>query len=159
MQPEAPMRRFRSAPPLVVLALSLPLAASAQGADDHGDAAAQAELERLLSDSDARAANAAADPRAAQAEALWKGFPPYAQTELQEIVQMVMQESGAGAVRHADAYDDGGAEAAMGTFSPAVRARIQALEKRLAADPEFNSPENLARLRALFPGFMGSGAP
>lgn len=125
-------------------------------AQDATDEAALAELQQLLGSPAARDANAANDRRAGQAEGLFAGFPPYAQQELNAIVMQVMRESGEGATRHTDAYDGGGAQAAEASFSPAVRARISALEGRLAADPAWNTPANLARMRTLFPAFLGA---
>jgi hypothetical protein len=44
-----------------------------------------------------------------------------------------MRESRENALRHADAMKAGGPEAAMRSFSPAVRARIAAVARKLAA--------------------------
>jgi len=137
---------------LAALVLASPPAAPGQSVDP--DPAALAETRRLLGDPAAREAWAARSPQAAEADALASGFPPWAREEIDEIVMLILQESGEGASRHTDAYQRGGAAAAMGSFSPAVRARIAALEERLAADPEFNTPENMARMQALFPGFL-----
>ncbi len=148
----------RRASAILLLACALLAAQSAPAQDDGSDAAALGELDGMLSNPAARAENAAGDPNAAQAEGLFAGFPPYAQQELNSIVMQVMQESGEGATKHTDAYAGGGAQAAEASFSPSVRARIAALEKRLAADPSFNTPENLARMRTLFPAFLGQPA-
>ena len=145
----------RSRLPLAALAGLLVLAPAAR-AQDATNEAALGELQQLMDSPAARDANAASDPRAAQAEGLFAGFPPYAQQELNAIVMEIMRESGEGASRHTDAYERGGAQAASASFSPAVRARIAALEKRLAADPSWNTPANLARMRTLFPAFLGS---
>ncbi|CAG0968218.1 hypothetical protein MYXO_01147 [Myxococcaceae bacterium] len=135
---------------------SLGLFAPAARAQDGSDEAALAELQQLLDSPAARDANAASDPRAAEAEGMLSGFPPYARQEIDAIVMQIMRESGEGAARHTDAYESGGAAAAGASFSPAVRARISALEKRLAADPAWNTPANMARMRSLFPGFLGA---
>ena len=140
---------------LAALAVLLALAPAAR-AQDAAEEAALGDLQQLMDSPAARDANAANDPRAAQAEGLFAGFPSYAQQELNAIVMQIMRESGEGATRHTDAYSAGGAQAAEASFSPAVRARIAALEKRLAADPSWNTPENLARMRTLFPAFLGS---
>lgn len=147
----------RHLPTLAVLFALLSFAPAGR-AQDGSDEAALGDLQQLMDSPAARDANAAGDPRAAQAEGLFAGFPPYAQQELNGIVMQIMQESGEGATRHTDAYASGGAQAAEASFSPAVRARIAALEKRLAADPAWNTPENLARMRTLFPAFLGSGS-
>lgn len=140
---------------LLVLLLVLGMGLPASAAEDASDAAALEELQQLLSDPAARDANARSDPRAAQAEGMFQGFPPYARKELDAIVLTIMKESGEGATRHTDAYASGGAKAASESFSPAVRARIAALEERLANDPDWNTPENLERMQTLFPAFLG----
>ena len=141
---------------LVLLAgsLALPGLGFAQADDE----APLGELQQLMNDPAARSENAASDPHAAQAESLFNGYPPYAQNELNAIVMMIMSESGEGATRHTDAYQSGGAEGAFASFSPAVRARIEALQSRLEQDPSFNTPENLARMRSLFPAFLSGSA-
>ena len=144
--------RLRALAALAVVLVFAPAARAQDAAED----AALGELQQLMDSPAARDANAANDPRAAQAEGLFSGFPPYAQQELNAIVMQIMRESGEGATRHTDAYSAGGAQAAEASFSPAVRARIAALEKRLAADPSWNTPENLARMRTLFPAFLGA---
>lgn len=141
---------------VVVVTASLVASAPAYAQSDADDAAALSEVEGLLSSPAARAENAAGDPRAAQAEGLFQGFPAYAQKELNAIVMQILQESGAGAARHTDAYSAGSAGAAEASFSPAVRSRIQALEAKLTSDPGFNSPANLERMQALFPAFLGT---
>jgi hypothetical protein len=125
--------------------------AAAQDADD----AALADLQRFLDDPAARNENAASDPNAAAVENLLRAYPSYAQQELLAIAQMIVQESGAGAQKHVDAYQQGGAAGAAASLSPAVRARISALETRLEHDPSFNTPENLDRMRGEIPGFLG----
>lgn len=130
--------------------MALPGVGVAQSDDD----AALGELQQFMNDPAARSENANGDPQAAQAESLFRGYPPYAQQELNAIVMMIMNESGEGATRHTDAYQTGGAQGALGSFSPAVRARIAALQTRLEQDPSFNTPENLQRMHSLFPAFL-----
>lgn len=140
-----------------VLALALPAAPAvrAQSADDE---AALGELERFLNDPDARRENAAGSPDAAAVEDWLQRYPAWAQKELVAIALEIMRESGAGAQKHVDSYRQGGAEAAGASFSPAVRARIAALEARLERDPSFNSSQNLSRMREEIPGFLAQPA-
>jgi len=145
------MRRALIACCLFALALSPAPAARAQSADDE---AALGELERFLDDPAARRENAAGNPDAAAVESSLQRYPAWAQKELVAIALEIMRESGAGAQKHVDAYGHGGAEAASASFSPAVRARISALEARLAGDPSFNTSDNLSRMREEIPGFL-----
>jgi hypothetical protein len=140
---------------LLFAALAAPgLAAAQAGSDD----AALGDLERMLADPAARNENAASDPHAAAVEDLLGGYPPYAQQELGAIAMMIVRESGEDASQHVDAYQRGGPEAAARSFSPAVRARVAALEQRLAQDPSFNSPANLQRMHGQIPDFLGQPA-
>lgn len=136
---------------LIALLLAGHGIAKAQDADDE---AALGDLQRLLDDPAALNENAARDPNAAAVENQLRGYPAYAQQELAAIAMMIMRESDAGAQKHVDAYQRGGADGAAASFSPAVRARIATLETRLENDPTFNTPKNLERMRREIPGFL-----
>jgi hypothetical protein len=58
-------------------------------------------------------------------------YPPEIQKEILEIVMMIMRESKAGATRHSAAFQQGGAQAAMKSFSPEVQKRISELAKKI----------------------------
>ena len=119
------------------------------------DPAALDDVQKFLNDPKAREEAGRKDPKAAQVEAFFRKFPPYAQTELNEIVMMIMTESGEDAIKHAKAHQQGGAQGAMNSFSPAVRARVEALQKRLMGDPQFNSPANVQMMKSFMPAFLG----
>ena len=134
---------------------------NAQGraiSDDQVDQAALLQMDQFLNDPAARAAAGKADPKAAQANNFLEKFPPYAQQELISIVSVIMHESKGGAVKHQQAFAAGGALAAKSSFSPAVQARVDALMRRLAEDPAFNTPENMQMMKSFLPSFLGTAA-
>ena len=131
-------------------------AAPALAQDDAADAQALKELEGFLNDPAAKQAYGATHPDAKSTNDFFGKFPPYAQDELNAIVMVIMNESKAGASKHVDAYKKGGVGGAQASFSPAVKARVTALQTRLARDPAFNSPANLAMMKQYFPAFLGA---
>lgn len=139
---------------LSCLTLSLPLPLQAQDLDP-ADAQALKETEAFLKDGKARGDYSKGNKDAAAVETFVTKFPPYAQEEMNAIVMMIMNESKAGSQKHVDAYAKGGAEAASASFSPAVKARIKALERRLTQDKSFNKPENLKMMKEMMPSFFG----
>jgi hypothetical protein len=138
------------------MALITCLWTAAAPAAAQADEAALKDLQNFLNDPAQRAAAAAKDPQAAQVQQYFVKFPPYAQQELNAIVMDIMRESGVGATKHIEAHKAAGAQAAYASFSPAVKARISALTRRLKADPSFNSPANLEMLRTFMPAFLGA---
>jgi hypothetical protein len=77
------------------------------------------------------------DPAALQTEQNLLQFSPDIQKRFEKIALMIMQESGANAVRHVDAAKTSGPEGAFNSFSPAVQKEIQNLAKELERNPEF----------------------
>lgn len=103
------------------------------------DEQANNDLEKFLFASTQRQAFSQGNQKAQQANDFLERFPPWAQQELLEIVMMIMRESGEGAMKHGTAYQAGGHGAAMGSFSPAVKAKIRALSQKLNADKKFDA--------------------
>jgi hypothetical protein len=64
---------------------------------------------------------------------------------------VIIQESGTDANKHTSAYQSGGAQGAIDSFSPAVRERVDNLMKKLATDPNFNQPKNISKMRRMIP--------
>ena len=124
-----------------------------QVAQDNG--AALADLRGFLFNPSARKdfANGKAD--ATSANNFLGAFPQWAQNELLEIVMTIATESMLDASNHVDAYKNGGVQGTMTSFSPAVRARVDAFIQKLSADPSFNTPGNLQKLKNLMPQLGG----
>lgn len=118
------------------------------------EAAAINDLQGFLNDARARHEFAKTRPDAAQTNNYLEKFPPWAQSELIDIVMTIVRESKLGAVKHTDAFKSGGAQAAMASFSPQVKARIDRLQQMLSKDPSFNTPENLALMKSFMPQFL-----
>jgi len=106
-------------------------------AQDKTREAAMSMLKDFFADPSARTDYASKNPAALQAEQSLLQFPPNIQKELENIVLMIMQESGANASRHVDAGKISGPEGAFNSFSPTVQREIQELAKELERDPEF----------------------
>ena len=106
-------------------------------AQDKTREAAMSMLRDFFADPAARADYASKNPGALQAEQNLSQFPPNIQKRLENIVLMIMQESGANASRHVDAGKISGPEGAFNSFSPTVQKEIQELAKELERDPEF----------------------
>jgi len=106
-------------------------------AQDKTHEAAMSMLRDFFADPVARADNASKNPAALQAEQSLSQFPPNIQKRFEKIVLIIMQESGANAVRHVDAAKTSGPEGAFNSFSPAVQKEIQNLATELERDPEF----------------------
>ena len=106
-------------------------------AQDKTHEAAMSMLRDFFADPAARADYASKNPGALQAEQNLSQFPPNIQKRLENIVLMIMQESGANASRHVDAGKISGPEGAFNSFSPTVQKEIQELAKELERDPEF----------------------
>ena len=126
---------------------------TSQPSADNG--AALADLREFLFNPSARKdfSNGKADGTAANN--FLEAFPPWAQNELLDIVMMIVTESMEGSSKHVDAYRNGGVQGATASFSPAVRARVDAFIQRLSADPAFNTPANLQKLKTLLPAISG----
>lgn len=122
------------------------------------DAGAINQLQKMIFDGAARKAAANQTAQGKQANDFVEAFPPWATQEILEIMMMIMKESGEGAVKHSNAYNSGGVGAARASFSPAVNARVDALIKRLAADPGFNNPKNLQQMQGKMPVMQGKGS-
>ena len=123
---------------IIVLSVSLFIfTATNVFAQDPTHESAMSMLRDFFADTLARADYASKNPAALQAEQNLAQFPPNIQKRLENIVLMIMQESGANASRHVDAMNTSGAEGAFNSFSPAVQREIQELAKELENDPEF----------------------
>jgi hypothetical protein len=102
-------------------------------AGEHEDRAL-AELRKFLFDASARKGFAAQDAAAGRAESGLSRYSPEIQQELLEIVMMIMTESkGNPGAASLNAANPAGA---MQSFSPAVQARIQAVARKIAAQPK-----------------------
>ena len=119
------------------LAIAFVFLASNAFAQDKTHEAAMSMLQGFFADPAARADYASKNHAALQAEQGLSQFPPNIQKKLENIVLMIMQESGANASKHVDAMNTSGAEGAFISFSPAVQREIQNLAKELERDPEF----------------------
>ena len=114
-----------------------PLAPGVANAEDRHDQVALMQLQMLLMNDVARQAAAGQSEQGRIANQQLESMPPYAQKEILGIVMAIMKERGAAASEHVDVLNAFGPEAAAMSLSPAIRARIQALGKRLAADEKF----------------------
>jgi len=119
------------------------------------NAAALADLRAFLFNPTARKDFSNGKSDATAANNFLEAFPPWAQNELLDIVMMIVTESMEGSSKHVDAYRNGGVQGATASFSPAVRARVDAFIQRLSADPAFNTPANLQKLKTLLPAISG----
>lgn len=120
--------------------------------------AALKDLKGFLFDPGARSAFAKGNSAATSANNFLEAFPGWAQTELLEIVMLIASESMTGATKHADAYQQGGVAGAKASFSPAVRARVDAFVGKLSKDPSFNNPTNLKKMNQLLPALKSNGS-
>jgi hypothetical protein len=109
------------------------------------------ELRSFLFDASARRAFANGNSEATAVNNFLEAFPGWAQQELLDIVMVIMQESGTDAMKHSAAYQSGGTQGALESFSPAVRERVDNLMKKLSTDPNFNQPKNISKMRRLLP--------
>lgn len=121
---------------VVIFALAVFFANNA-AAQDKTREAAMSMLKDFFADPAARADYASKNPAASQAEQSLSQFPPNIQKRLENIVLMIMQESGENASRHVDAMNASGAEGAFNSFSPAVQREIENIARELEKDPEF----------------------
>ncbi len=119
------------------LTLAVALASGVAHAQDHHDEVALMQLQSLLLNDVVRRAAAGQSEEGMKANQKLESMPPYAQKEILGIVMAIMKARREAASEHVDAFQASGPEAAVLSFSPAVRARIQALSKRLAADENF----------------------
>ncbi|HLA28421.1 MAG TPA: hypothetical protein VJZ49_11055 [Syntrophales bacterium] len=104
-------------------------------AQDKTHEAAMSMLTDFFSDPSARADYASKNPAALQAEQDLSQFPPNIQKKLENIVLIIMQESGANAIKHVEAGKISGPEGAFNSFSPAVQKEIQNIARELENDP------------------------
>ncbi|MCE5262655.1 MAG: hypothetical protein LLG97_03880 [Deltaproteobacteria bacterium] len=72
-------------------------------------------------------------------------FPPHIQKRLEKVVLMIVQESGADAVKYTDTLKTSGSEGAFHSFSPAVQREIQEIAEELEKDPEFMKRAGILR--------------
>ena len=126
-------------------------AISAEAGSNHATGAALTELRSFLFDASARRNFANGNSEATAVNNFLEAFPGWAQQELLDIVMLIVQESGTDATKHASAYQSGGTQRAMDSFSPAVRERVDNLMKKLATDPNFNQPKNINKMRRMIP--------
>jgi hypothetical protein len=126
-------------------------AISADAGSNQATGAALTELRSFLFDASARRTFANGNSEATAVNNFLEAFPGWAQQELLDIVMLIVQESGTDATKHASAFQSGGAQGAMDSFSPAVRGRVDNLMKKLATDPNFNQPKNISKMRRLIP--------
>jgi hypothetical protein len=115
-------------------------------ADEAHDQAIQS-LQSFLFNAPERRAFANQNPKAQEANNYLESFPSWAQQEILEIIMEVMKQEGENASRYGNIAATSGAEAAGQQLSPALRARVAALAKRLKSDPLH---ETYANLRMLF---------
>lgn len=127
------------------------------GSDPATDQALR-QTEAFLNDPKARAEWAKGNPDAEQVNAFVAAFPPDAQTELMAIVMLMLKESQEGALKHHEAFKKGGVNGAMKSFSPAVKARVDALIAKLSKNPAFSDPKRLEAMRTAIPAFLAAGA-
>lgn len=142
---------------LLLLMALLTFQSNAVRAGSENDAALK-DLKGFLFDPGARAAFAKGNSAATSANNFLEAFPGWAQTELLEIVMLIASESMTGATKHADAYQQGGVAGAKASFSPAVRARVDAFVGKLLKDPSFNNPTNLKKMNQLLPVLRSNGS-
>jgi hypothetical protein len=129
--------RFKCLRLLGFVILFLGISVSNGLAQDDAHQAAMSALASFFADPAARADYASKNAGALQAGQSLLAFPPNIQKRLENIILMIMQESGANAVRHVDAAKTSGPEGAFNSFSPEVQREIQNLAKELERDPEF----------------------
>ncbi len=129
--------KFKELGILIVLIVIGLLLANNVSAQDPVHEATMSMLREFFADPAARAAHAAKNPEARQAEQRLSFFPPHIQKKLDKVVLMIMQESGAKAGKHVDALGASGPQGAFDSFSPAVQREIEAIAKELEKDPEF----------------------
>ena len=127
------------------LAIAFVFLASNAFAQDKTHEAAMSMLQGFFADPAARADYASKNPAALQAEQGLSQFPPNIQKKLENIVLMIMQESGANASRYLEEAKISGPEGAFNSFSPAVQKEIQAIAHELEKDPEFMKKAGLLR--------------
>jgi hypothetical protein len=72
-------------------------------------------------------------------------FPPHIQKRLEKVVLMIIQESGADAVKYTDTLKTSGPEGAFDSFSPAVQREIREIAEELEKDPEFMKKAGIPR--------------
>jgi hypothetical protein len=106
-------------------------------AQDNAQTAAMSALTTFLADPAARADSVSKDPEALKAAQLIMAFPPHIQKRLENVVLMIVQESGINPNSPVDAMNRSGPEGAFQSFSPAVQREIQAIARELEQDPEF----------------------
>ena len=114
-------------------------------AEDKVHDAAVSMLADFFADPAARADYAATHPDALKAEQSLAVFPPAIRKRIENVVLMIVKESGAGATRHIDAASSAGPEGAFRSFSPAVQREIEAIARELEKDPEFMKAVGAAR--------------
>ena len=72
-------------------------------------------------------------------------FPARIQKGLGGVVLMIIQKSGAGAVKYADTLKTSGTKGSFHSFSPAVQREIQEITQELEKDPEFMEKAGILR--------------
>jgi hypothetical protein len=140
---------------MLLALLGAPYAAAGE---DPATEEALRQTEAFLNDAKARADWAKGNPDAEQVNAFVAAFPPDAQNELMAIVMLMLKESQEGALKHHEAYKKGGVDGAMKSFSPAVKARVDALIAKLSKDPAFADQKRLQAMRTAIPAFLAAGA-
>lgn len=90
-------------------------------------------------------------PESKAANDFVESFPPYAKQEILEIMLLIMQEKGMKAGDDVNRMKKSGAQSAYTGFSPAVKAKVDALVNKLKNDKKFNNPENLKNMNQKMP--------
>lgn len=108
-------------------------------------------LEKFLFNTTERRSFASQNPKAQEANNYLESFPEWAQQEVLAIVVEIMNQEGDSAARYGNIATNSGAAAAGLQLSPAIRARISALAKRLASDPQFSNKDKLKRMQQSMP--------
>jgi hypothetical protein len=106
-------------------------------AQDNAHTAAVSALTSLLADPVARVDSGVKGPEALKAAQLLMAFPPHIQRRLENVILMILQESGTSSNSHVDALNISGPKGAFQSFSPAVQREIEAMARELEQDPEF----------------------
>jgi uncharacterized protein involved in exopolysaccharide biosynthesis len=119
-------------------------------ADEAHDQAIQS-LKSFLFNATERRAFANQNPKAQEANNYLESLPSWAQQEILEIIMEVMKQEGENASRYGNIAATSGAEAAGQQLSPALRARVAALAKRLKSDPHFTSKEKMKGMKQSMP--------
>lgn len=122
---------------LGVIILTFAFLANNVFAQDNPHEAAMSMLRDFFANPTEQADYASKNPAALQAEQDLVQFPPNIRKRLENIVLLILQESGANAAMHVDAAKISGPEGAFNSFSPAVQREIQGLAKELERDREF----------------------